>query len=125
MATTEGCLVASTSRGCKAISLSGGATTEITNDGMARGPVVAFPGIVGAAACKRWLESEVGFDTIVASFNSTSRFAKLKRVKMALAGKYLFIRFVTFTGDAMGMNMISKGTEKAISELKDRFPEMR
>lgn len=42
MATTEGCLVASTHRGCKAITLSGGATVVVTADGMTRGPCVKF-----------------------------------------------------------------------------------
>jgi len=42
MATTEGCLIASTHRGCKAITLSGGATVVVTADGMTRGPCVKF-----------------------------------------------------------------------------------
>jgi hydroxymethylglutaryl-CoA reductase (NADPH) len=49
-----------------------------------------------------------------AAFNSTSRFARLQSMKTALAGTYLYIRFKTTTGDAMGMNMISKGVEKAL-----------
>ncbi|KAJ3333942.1 3-hydroxy-3-methylglutaryl-coenzyme A (HMG-CoA) reductase isozyme, partial [Kappamyces sp. JEL0680] len=115
MATTEGCLVASTSRGCKAITLGGGARTEVVNDGMSRGPVVTFPGVRRAAEMKRWIDEEGGFDVLKASFESTSRFAKLSKIKVALSGKLVFLRFVTKTGDAMGMNMISKGVEKSLS----------
>ena len=84
MATTEGCLVASTSRGCKAISAGGGAKTEVLNDGMSRGPVVSFPSIRNAAEMKRWIENEGGFEIIKASFESTSRFAKLNKVNPTL-----------------------------------------
>ncbi|KAI8902637.1 hydroxymethylglutaryl-coenzyme A reductase-domain-containing protein [Globomyces pollinis-pini] len=125
MATTEGCLVASTSRGCKAITAGGGSKTELTKDGMARGPVVSFPSVRQAASLKRWIEDEGGFEVLKESFESTSRFAKLKSIKIALAGKLTFIRFVTQTGDAMGMNMISKGVEKSLSELSLRYPEMQ
>lgn len=106
MATTEGCLVASTSRGCKAINLGGGAMTVLTNDGMTRGPVVRFPRLADSNACKTWIESVDGLAYITQEFNSTSRFAKLKKIKVALAGRLLYMRFVTFTGDAMGMNMV-------------------
>jgi hydroxymethylglutaryl-CoA reductase (NADPH) len=84
MATTEGCLVASTSRGCKAITLGGGARTELINDGMSRGPVVSFPSIRGGAAMKRWIDQEGGFEIIKAAFESTSRFAKLNKVNFDL-----------------------------------------
>lgn len=36
------------------------------------------------------------------------RFARLEKVLVGLAGKNLYIRFHSQTGDAMGMNMISK-----------------
>lgn len=39
------------------------------------------------------------------------RFARLQRLLVALAGRNLYIRFHSRTGDAMGMNMISKVTE--------------
>ena len=124
MATCEGTLVASTSRGCKAINAGGGAVTVVTRDGMTRGPVLEFPSIVTAAAAKSWAESAEGFAVIRAAFESTSRFAKLQSVSGALAGRTLYIRFAATCGDAMGMNMISKGVEKALDIMMDRFPTM-
>lgn len=117
MATTEGVLVASTSRGCKAINAGGGATTVLTGDGMTRGPCVGFPTLARAGEAKVWLDSDDGQRRMKEAFNSTSRFARLQSMKTALAGTYLYIRFKTTTGDAMGMNMISKGVEKALTVM--------
>jgi hydroxymethylglutaryl-CoA reductase (NADPH) len=114
MATTEGVLVASTSRGCKAINAGGGAVTVLTGDGMTRGPCVSFETLTRAGAAKLWLDSEAGQRTMKEAFNSTSNYARLQSMKTALAGTYLYIRFKTTTGDAMGMNMISKGVEHAL-----------
>lgn len=36
------------------------------------------------------------------------RFARLQKLLVGLAGRNLYIRFHSKTGDAMGMNMISK-----------------
>ncbi|KAI5478793.1 hydroxymethylglutaryl-CoA reductase (NADPH) [Pseudohyphozyma bogoriensis] len=126
MATTEGALVASASRGCKALNSGGGVTTVVTQDAMTRGPALSFPSVLMAATAKRWLDSEEGSDIMKAAFNSTSRFARLKSLKTAIAGRTLYVRFATQTGDAMGMNMISKGTERALETMMtDYFPEMK
>ncbi|CAN6626533.1 3-hydroxy-3-methylglutaryl-coenzyme A reductase 1 [Trichomonascus vanleenenianus] len=117
MATTEGCLVASTMRGCKALNAGGGVTTVLTQDSMSRGPCVAFTSLTRAGAAKIWLDSEEGLRSIKKAFDSTSRFARLQSIKTALAGTLLFIRFRTTTGDAMGMNMISKGVEHALKHM--------
>jgi hydroxymethylglutaryl-CoA reductase (NADPH) len=126
MATTEGVLVASTSRGCKAINAGGGAVTVLTGDGMTRGPCISFDTLARAGAAKIWLDSEVGQKIMKDAFNSTSRFARLQSMKTALAGTYLYIRFKTTTGDAMGMNMISKGVEHALNVMatESGFPDM-
>ncbi|KAJ2726403.1 3-hydroxy-3-methylglutaryl-coenzyme A (HMG-CoA) reductase isozyme [Coemansia sp. Benny D115] len=123
MATTEGALVASTSRGCKAITLGGGARTVLTKDGMTRGPCLQMPDVVQAGELKVWLESDSGLEQVRGAFQSTSRFAKLRSLKVALAGRLIFVRFTTFTGDAMGMNMISKGCEAALRFIQERYPE--
>uniref|UniRef100_A0A7N6BQL7 3-hydroxy-3-methylglutaryl coenzyme A reductase n=1 Tax=Anabas testudineus TaxID=64144 RepID=A0A7N6BQL7_ANATE len=125
MATTEGCLVASTNRGCRAIALGGGARSRILADSMTRGPVVRLPSACQAAEVKAWLESTDGFQAVKEAFDKTSRFARLQKLLVGLAGRNLYIRFYSLTGDAMGMNMISKGTEQALSRLQQRFPELQ
>jgi hydroxymethylglutaryl-CoA reductase (NADPH) len=125
MATTEGVLVASASRGCKAINSGGGAVTVLTADGMTRGPCVTFETLERAGAAKLWLDSEKGQNVMKKAFNSTSRFARLESMKTAMAGTNLYIRFKTTTGDAMGMNMISKGVEHALSVMmSEGFEDM-
>jgi hydroxymethylglutaryl-CoA reductase (NADPH) len=125
MATAEGTLVASTSRGCKALNAGGGVTTVVTKDGMTRGPALEFPSIVNAARAKAWIDSTEGSSLLREAFDSTSRFARLQSLKSALAGRTLYVRFATTTGDAMGMNMISKGVERALEVVQSRFPEMQ
>ncbi|TFK49351.1 hypothetical protein OE88DRAFT_1646394 [Heliocybe sulcata] len=124
MATAEGTLVASTSRGAKALNAGGGVTTVLTYDSMTRGPAIDFPSITECARAKRWIDSDEGNAILKEAFESTSRFAKLQRLKCAMAGRTLYVRFATSTGDAMGMNMISKGTEKALEVLQKEFPDM-
>jgi len=96
----------------------------ITQDAMTRGPVLSFPNITVAAKAKRWVDSIEGSQILRDAFDSTSRFARLQKLKCAMAGSTLYIRFSTSTGDAMGMNMISKGTEKALAVMGQHFPEM-
>ncbi|KAL9261347.1 3-hydroxy-3-methylglutaryl-coenzyme A reductase 1-like protein [Drosera capensis] len=124
MATTEGCLVASTNRGCKAIHMSGGATSVILRDGMTRAPVVRFGSARRAADLKFFLEDPDNFDTLSVVFNRSSRFAKLQVIKCATAGKNLYLRFTCSTGDAMGMNMVSKGVQNVLDFLQSDFPDM-
>ncbi|XP_058809317.1 3-hydroxy-3-methylglutaryl-coenzyme A reductase [Phymastichus coffea] len=123
MATTEGCLVASTNRGSRAL-IGCGVTSRVVADGMTRGPVVRFPDIVRASEAMTWMQIPENFDKMKTSFDETSRFARLTRIQIRIAGRQLFIRFVAKTGDAMGMNMLSKGTEKSLHTVQERFPDM-
>ncbi|KAL1062224.1 hypothetical protein V6Z11_D13G066700 [Gossypium hirsutum] len=124
MATTEGCLVASTNRGCKAIHSSGGAASILLKDGMTRAPVVRFSTAKRAAELKFYLEDLENFDTLAVVFNRSSRFGRLQSIKCAIAGKNLYLRFTCSTGDAMGMNMVSKGVQNVLDFLQTDFPDM-
>ncbi|CAL9186113.1 unnamed protein product [Musa hybrid cultivar] len=124
MATTEGCLVASTNRGCKAIAESGGATSVVLRDGMTRAPAVRLPTARRAAELKAFLEDPNNFETIALVFNRSSRFARLQGIHCALAGRNLYMRFSCSTGDAMGMNMVSKGVQNVLDYLQNDFEDM-
>uniref|UniRef100_A0A7N8XPD7 3-hydroxy-3-methylglutaryl-coenzyme A reductase n=1 Tax=Mastacembelus armatus TaxID=205130 RepID=A0A7N8XPD7_9TELE len=104
--------------------LSGGCRSRILADGMTRGPVVRLPSACRAAEVKVWLESSDGFRLIKESFDQTSRFARLEKLLVSLAGRNLYIRFQSHTGDAMGMNMLTKGTEHALHRLQLQYPDM-
>lgn len=45
MGTTEGALIASVSRGCKAIRQAGGVRTVVVGDGMTRAPALRLPSL--------------------------------------------------------------------------------
>ncbi|XP_008549582.1 3-hydroxy-3-methylglutaryl-coenzyme A reductase [Microplitis demolitor] len=123
MATTEGCLVASTNRGSRALSKCG-ITSRVVADGMTRGPVVRFPNIVRASEAMAWMQDSNNFAEMKRTFDETSRFARLTKIHVRIAGRHLFIRFVAKTGDAMGMNMLSKGTEKSLQCVQIYFSDM-
>jgi NADP-dependent 3-hydroxy-3-methylglutaryl-CoA reductase len=122
MATTEGALVASTNRGCKAVSMSKyGIETIVFNDGMTRGPVLKFHSIRQAYEAYEWFETN--FDEIKQCFDRTSSYARLTSIKRNIAANHLFVRFVATTGDAMGMNMLSKGVEAVLTLVRSKWPE--
>ena len=125
MATVEGTLVASTSRGCKAICESGGATCVVMKRGMTRAPVLQFPTAARAAEFREWLEREDVLPLLKSEFQATTNHGRLQSVKVTVAGTYAYPRFTCLTGDAMGMNMVSKGVDRILCWVGGTFADMR
>ncbi|MBI3385418.1 hydroxymethylglutaryl-CoA reductase [Candidatus Gottesmanbacteria bacterium] len=115
LATTEGALVASVSRGAKAITLSSGATTRIENVGATRAPVFAVSGIKEGQEFIFWIEKN--FSSIKKICESTSKHLRLLEIKSWMVGKNVWLRFCFDTKDAMGMNMATMAVDKAVREL--------
>lgn len=124
MATTEGCLVASTNRGCKAISESGGCNSILLKDAITRAPCLRLPSAMRAAAVKRWVQVPDNYKKIEEAFNSTTNYGRLDSCDCTIAGRNVYMRFCCMSGDAMGMNMVSKGCLKAIEVLEVEFPDV-
>lgn len=124
MATTEGCLVASTNRGCKAITVSGGCSSVLLKDAITRAPCLRLPSAMRAAAVKLWVDNPTNYAKLEAAFNSTTNYGRLESITTTIAGRNVYLRFCCMSGDAMGMNMVSKGCLKAIEVLELEFPDV-
>jgi len=125
LATTEGALVASTNRGCRAITEAGGAVSSLFNDGMTRAPVLQMESSKNAVSLKTWVDEPENFAQCKEVFESTTRFGKLSHISSSIAGRHVHLRFNCTTGDAMGMNMVSKGCLEVINFLEGRFPDVQ
>lgn len=116
-ATTEGTLIESTSRECKAINAAGGVQSVAVADGMMRAPVVRFKDVILAVRAKKFIEVPNGQQILQDAFESTTHWGKLQGVIMRIAGSYLYLRFKASTGEAMGMNIVGKGVQHALTVL--------
>ncbi len=116
LATTEGALVASISRGCKAISESGGAVVSTYHVGMSRGPVFYTGSIRQGDKLHRFIKIEESRIAEVAE--STSAHLKLKKITTKSLSNYTYVRFSYTTGDAMGMNMATIATQAAVAFIE-------
>ncbi len=114
MATTEGALLASANRGCRALREAGGAVVRIENVGMTRAPVFRTSGIVQTQELIGWVRDNE--EEIRRRTEADSRFLRLLDIKTSAIGTTVFLRFRFDAGDAMGMNMATIACDRVIRE---------
>jgi hydroxymethylglutaryl-CoA reductase (NADPH) len=118
LATTEGALLASISRGMSVITEAGGAHTRIYMDTMTRAPVFRVDGIDHATEVMAWISENA--DTLGEAVSKTTSHGRLLDIEPYPNGRNLYLRFVFDTGDAMGMNMATIATEAACGIIEER-----
>ena len=126
LATTEGALVASATRGATAISRSDGVRTRVISQQMIRVPLFVLTDMQGAFLFTNWIRDH--FDEIRDQTTKVSRHADLVEMEPFLLGNMVHVRFVYRTGDAAGQNMTTTCTWKACQWLMDQmkfFPDIR
>lgn len=111
MATTEGTLVASYSRGMRLTNEAGGITCTVIDDAMQRAPVFSFSNARHALAFGKWVDAN--FADIKAQAESTTSVGQLRNIEQYAASKLRWLRFNFTCGDAAGQNMVSKATRQA------------
>ncbi len=120
LATTEGALVASCTRGMRAVTESGGANVRVVSDQMMRAPMFTFETLTDAVAFADWIrQNEAGLRSIA---ESQSRTAKLIKVDPVILGDTVCIQLSYYTGDAYGANMVMKCSWAACHWIQLEFP---
>ncbi len=109
IATTEGALVASINRGCKAVSAAGVTVTKSIEHGITRS--IAF-----RAASSSRVQDLVDLirkeeASWKAAAHTTSGYLNITKYDLDIAKQFVFLTIAADTGDAMGMNMITIGAQ--------------
>lgn len=108
MATTEGALVASYSRGLKACQESGGITAKCVAQAVQRSPYFKFQTIDVALDFVQWVKLQLPM--FQAGVAKTSKHAKLISVEFSHEGNAVNVTFAYETGAAAGQNMTTIAT---------------
>lgn len=115
MATTEGALVASYSRGMRLVAAGGGARARVVREGLSQHPVLVYAdGAAAARAADRAREDEGRYRELVAA---TTRHGRLIAVEPRVLGRRLVLRLVFTTGDAIGINMAARAADEVSRTL--------
>ena len=120
MATTEGTLVASYSRGMRVLAECGGVTTTVVKRSMQRAPVFLFQTAREARDFGEWLTGK--HDEVRAAAESTTRSGRLVEIEQYPLANMLYLRFNYTTGDAAGQNMTGKATHAACEWIRKAHP---
>ena len=120
MATTEGTLVASYSRGMRILTEAGGVKTTIIERYMQRAPVFHFDDAREAKAFGIWLKAN--FDKVKAEAERTTSVGKLSHIEHYGVSKMWYTRFNFTTGDAAGQNMCGKAANAACKWIEKAYP---
>ncbi len=94
----------------------------LLGNGMTRAPLLRMSSLAESQRLQEWLQQPEHFAAVAAAFDATSRFGRLQSVQCSSAGRSVYVRFRCLTGDAMGMNMITKGVEAALAVVCAEFP---
>lgn len=118
MATTEGALIASVNRGCKAVMESGGAIVDSYAVGATRGPVFYVKSLAASDRLNAFLDTHMTQMQKIAS--STSGHLTLTKIFSRGVGQYRYVRFQYDTKDAMGLNMVTIATDAVAKYIQEK-----
>jgi len=109
LATNEAALVAGVQRGIKAINMAGGIHVLVRDDGMHRAPALEAPDIRAAAAFCEEIRTNPDLTRELGEY-ARDPFVRLDHIEPWQLGRKVYLRLKCKTGDAMGMNGVTKAS---------------
>jgi len=120
MATSEGTLVASYSRGMRVIGECGGAKATVVKHSMQRAPVFLFDDALEAREFGKWLNENI--DSLRGVVKTAVEVPRLTEIEQYAVANMLYTRFCYTTKDAAGQNMTGKATLYACEWIRANHP---
>jgi hydroxymethylglutaryl-CoA reductase (NADPH) len=121
LATSEGTLVASYSRGMRLCREAGGIRTTIVDEAMQRAPLFVFSDARAAREFGKWVDAHR--KEIAAAAESTTSVGTLETIEQYAIGKLRWLRMDFATGDAAGQNMVTRAARQACLWILAQQPE--
>jgi hydroxymethylglutaryl-CoA reductase (NADPH) len=121
LATSEGTLVASYSRGMRLCREAGGIRTTIVDEAMQRAPLFVFRDARTAREFGTWVDAHRA--EIAAAAESTTSVGHLETIEQYAIGKLRWLRMDFATGDAAGQNMVTRAARQACLWIVAQQPE--
>lgn len=120
LATTEAALVASYHRGACVLTLAGGCTTLILNEGVGRAPAFAFVSLIEAGTFVQWCLGRM--DDFRTAAEATTKHGRLRDVRFTVEGNHVYMLIEYTTGDASGQNMVTIATQAVCDYIAAHSP---
>lgn len=114
-ATTEGSMVASYQRGLAATASAGGIRAYVLRDGLGIWPVLVYPTVGDALIAGRWVDEHR--QELIHVAESTTRIGRINVLSWELLGRRLVLYIEMDTGDAHGINMLSRAADALIARI--------
>lgn len=105
LATTEGALVASISRGCKLLNACGGVETALLSDHQTRSILFKSENLQVALKLRKYVKTD--YEGLKRVCEMHSKYLKVSDLAVRIIGQSVWVTIFASTADAMGMNMIT------------------
>lgn len=118
LATTEGALVASYSRGMAVLREAGGVWARVVDEGLSQHPLLVYGSAAEALAARE--VAREAFAECADLVAGLSRHGRLIGLEPSPIGRRLLVRLLFFTGDAIGINMAAQASDRILELLAKR-----
>jgi hydroxymethylglutaryl-CoA reductase (NADPH) len=118
IATTEGALISSITRGAAACNLGGGIEAHVHSQRMIRAPAFICEDMQGALNLERWIQRNK--KEIISKAESISSIARVQGIETHVFNTMLHVVFSYSTGDASGQNMTTSCTWYAANWIQEQ-----